>query len=204
MENIVTLPGTLNIFQRLDNKSLCNARLVCQKWNQIILNKKFWWRRILKHEKKHLKFCKKQEWSKKGWKDLIKHVEICGNHEAVIELCIVLIENLRYKSAKTFSIVHYCAEFGMSNLLQILLEFLQDKDWILDFGWQPLPLYFALSYAAKEGHLDILKIFVKMYGPEVFVNFKKQYPDGRLSPLYFAERNEDHCMIEYLKTFPMP
>lgn len=137
-------------------------------------------------------------WKRKGWTKLIGKVIKSGSKEAMSQLGYLMLENLRPISAKSFTPIHFCAENGLYDLLDIILTFIQGKDLVLDLGWAPLPLYFAASYAAKEGHLDILKLFVQHYGPRVFAQLKSQYPDGRLSPQYYAERNMDTEMMAFL------
>ena len=202
-EKVFNSDLALEIFEGLNNRSLCNARLVCKEWNSLITSEKFWWKRIIKNEIKVATFCRKKGWRKKGWRKLVKHILAIGHTTAIEEFGFVILENLVPVSAKTFSIIHFCSEYGLSSLLEIILKYVDGKDTILEFGWHPIPLYFALSYAAKEGHIEILEQFVQHFGSNVFIDFKKQYPDGRLSPLYYAERNEDLKMIQYLEKFPM-
>ena len=131
---------------------------------------------------------------------MIKHILKKDFFPALVQLGSLI----QYNQRRPLHLIHYCSTEGFCDLLDILLPYIQSKDLILDLGWQPLPLYFALSYAARDGQLQTLKTFVRHYGESVFVDFQKQYPDGRLSPLYYALRNEDTEMTEYLLSLPMP
>ena len=197
----VPLTVASRVFKRLDDSNLCNARLVCKSWNAMITSSKLWHERILSNEVKTLKLCKSQRlWKKRPWIRLIRHVTATKDVQAIRELSYTIQENWTPLSAKSFTPIHFCAEYGLVRLLQQLLEFTRDKDLQLDFGWPPVPLYFALNYAAKEGHLAVLETFATVFGDDVFTKFKKQYPNGRLSPLYYAERNQDEEMINFLRS----
>ena len=190
-----------NIFQDLDDESLCNARLVCRRWRDIIDSGKFWWLRVIKNELLKTRLAKiNSTWTKKGWKKLIKHIFRKASYPALVQFGVLIQTNQK----RPLHLIHFCSTEGFCDLLDILLPYIESKDLILDLGWQPLPLYFALSYAARDGQLQVLKTFVRHYGDSVFVDFQKQYPNGRLSPLYYALRNEDTEMIEYLLSLPMP
>lgn len=189
------------IFKSLDNQSLCNARLTCKNWQQIIDSGQFWWLRIINHELASTKLARiNSTWIKKAWKRLLKHVLKKNSFSALVQLGTLIQCNQK----RPVHPIHYCSTEGFCDLLDLLLPYIKSKDLILDLGWQPLPLYFALSYAARDGQLETLKTFVKHYGESVFTDFQRQYPDGRLSPLYYALRNEDTAMTDYLLSLPMP
>ena len=191
----------ISVFKTLNDDSLCSARLVCQYWREIIDSRKFWWLRIIHNELSKCQLIKSNPtWKRNAWKKLIKKVLKKGTFQAIIQLGVLIQSNQKY----AIHLLHYCASEGLTDLLNILLPYIKSKDLILDFGWQPLPLYFALSYAARDGQLETLKTFVKHFGEDIFVQFQKQYPDGRLSPLYYALRNEDSEMVDYLLGLPMP
>ena len=50
-----------DIFQYLDNHSLCQCRLVCANWARFISSERFWHRRIIQRGKKS-RLCQSDEW----------------------------------------------------------------------------------------------------------------------------------------------
>ena len=69
------------IFQYLDNKSLCQSRLVCSSWAWFIVSERFWHRRIIQRGEKS-QFCQSDEWrrvfdsfgdSNKDLSEIIQH-----------------------------------------------------------------------------------------------------------------------------------
>ena len=52
--------------------------------------------------------------------------------------------------------------------------------------------------------IPLLQIFVKHFGGDIFQEWQKQYPDGRLSPIYYAVRNSDLEMLKFLMKYPLP
>ena len=104
------------------------------------------------------------------WRKLLKYIEKSGNILAIKQLAYSILEP--QWSAKTFSLIHHVAENGYADLMDLMLKFCKNKDFILDFGWQPLPMYFALNYAAKDGHLEVLEVRLsKNYAHYHFVDF---------------------------------
>ena len=65
MDLLVQIQGFAHIasqiFQCLDDKSLCQSRLVSRKWRQFIDKEKFWCNRIVQSGQKS-RFCQSQEW----------------------------------------------------------------------------------------------------------------------------------------------
>ena len=49
----------VRILQNLDNRSLCNSRLVCRDWQKFIDAQLLWWQRIINgcHSRQSLAFC---------------------------------------------------------------------------------------------------------------------------------------------------
>ena len=192
----------LCIFELLENRSLCQARLVCKYWKDLIDASKFWWISIIDNE---LAVCRlpkvNSTWKRKSWRKMIKHIL---RKQPDLTTLIQLGTLIQSHQNTSMNLIHVCAQMGYAELLDLVLPYVKTKDPILDFGWQPLPLYYALCYAARDGHLNVLRVFVKHYGSDIFKDWQRQYPDGRLSPLYYAMRNEDKEMIEYLNNFPMP
>ena len=196
----------LGIFQLLDNPSLCQARLVCKYWKEVIDgSKRCWWLRIIDNELEVSRLSKvNPTWKKKAWRKMIKWIVRSSQNSYLALIQLGQTIQCNQKPNRGFSLIHYCAEMNFGELLDILLPYTKTKDTILDLGWQPLPLYFALCYAARDGHLNVLRVFVKHHGPDVFKDFQRQYPSGRLSPMYYAIRNDDKEMVDYLFNFPMP
>ena len=59
------------IFECLDDKSLCQSRLVCKNWLWFIDQRKFTWKRTL-----NIKIEKVKSWleSNQDWTDIIEHI----------------------------------------------------------------------------------------------------------------------------------
>ena len=66
----------LGIFQLLDNPSLCQARLVCKYWKEVIDgSKRCWWLRIIDNELEVSRLSKvNPTWKKKAWRKMIKWI----------------------------------------------------------------------------------------------------------------------------------
>ena len=74
------------IFECLDNKSLCQSRLVNKKWRWFIDQRKFKWIRILQ-----IRIEKIKTWleSNKDWADVIETISDKGKVEDVINLTLI-------------------------------------------------------------------------------------------------------------------
>ena len=91
MESILINPGLeaigIIIFEQMNNKELCNSRLVCKIWCGFIDSVKFYHKKILSHV---LSYPKQWLQSRKEWQYLIRKLKVHGEKESVIKMGLIL------------------------------------------------------------------------------------------------------------------
>lgn len=160
------------VFEFLDDKSLCQSKLVCKSWLNFIENEKIYWRRVVGNSK---------EWNIVIVKMASENVKSLGNH--------YINPGFRRKNFDKTCHPIYCA-ISLDNL-EIIQEVLDAFPTLLN---PPILDSHPLNYAARKGKFQIFQAVKNSGG----ILHPRCDDAGGWTPLHFAaEKNQ----IEFFKIY---
>ena len=121
----------INIFVRLDDKSLANCRRVKKTWKKLIDNQKFYFiRQITQCQKKHGSFFK----SNKQWQEILQDFDTTQKLLDLKNMSIFLKEFFKLKNPELYDPFEWIVSRNQIPWVKFLLRFVNDLNQWTDIG----------------------------------------------------------------------